>query len=306
MNHTSSHEPAWHPDPLARHEYRFWDGGCWTANVSDHGVVGTDPVTAPAEPQTHAATTIAEAAPVQQHAPPVASEPSLDTDSLLVQPPPFVPSQLPVQDEATEPTGPSAAGIATERLKEANPRRKEKQSVRAEQVATAKAPQIQSNVSAGPPPARPLHGKGVTGRIEVDANFVTIRRKGAVAKMNYGWTRGEKRIPIAAITAVQYKKPGATNGYIQFTISGGNESTRGIIAAISDENSVAFNAFHKKEFEAIRDHIEQTIVARSNPSVVTHTSGPDLATQLRDLAELRDDGIITPKEFDSQKARLLG
>jgi hypothetical protein len=32
----------------------------------------------------------------------------------------------------------------------------------------------------------------------------------------------------------------------------------------------------------------------------------DLVTQLRQLADLKDQGILTQQEFDAQKARLLG
>jgi hypothetical protein len=35
---------GWHPDPTARHEYRYWDGAQWTDDVSDGGVTSTDPV----------------------------------------------------------------------------------------------------------------------------------------------------------------------------------------------------------------------------------------------------------------------
>ncbi|MEY4174139.1 MAG: hypothetical protein RI900_1304 [Actinomycetota bacterium] len=35
---------AWHPDPLRRHQYRYWDGQQWTQHVSDNGVQGVDPV----------------------------------------------------------------------------------------------------------------------------------------------------------------------------------------------------------------------------------------------------------------------
>jgi hypothetical protein len=35
---------AWHPDPLRRHEFRYWDGATWTEHVSDKGVASTDPV----------------------------------------------------------------------------------------------------------------------------------------------------------------------------------------------------------------------------------------------------------------------
>ncbi|MGZ4688438.1 MAG: DUF2510 domain-containing protein [Acidimicrobiia bacterium] len=35
---------GWHPDPGGRHELRYWDGGAWTANVSDAGVTAIDPL----------------------------------------------------------------------------------------------------------------------------------------------------------------------------------------------------------------------------------------------------------------------
>ncbi len=38
---------GWNPDPTGRHEYRYWDGGTWTADVSDNGVASVDPVDAP-------------------------------------------------------------------------------------------------------------------------------------------------------------------------------------------------------------------------------------------------------------------
>jgi hypothetical protein len=34
---------AWHPDPMGRHELRYWNGSAWTADVSDQGVQATDP-----------------------------------------------------------------------------------------------------------------------------------------------------------------------------------------------------------------------------------------------------------------------
>jgi len=38
----------WHPDPTGRHQYRWWDGQQWTDQIADHGVMGVDPVLAPA------------------------------------------------------------------------------------------------------------------------------------------------------------------------------------------------------------------------------------------------------------------
>jgi len=37
--------PAWLPDPIGRHQYRWWDGEKWTHHVADDGVAKSDPVT---------------------------------------------------------------------------------------------------------------------------------------------------------------------------------------------------------------------------------------------------------------------
>ncbi len=35
--------PGWYPDPLGRHEHRYWDGVAWTGHVADRGATGLDP-----------------------------------------------------------------------------------------------------------------------------------------------------------------------------------------------------------------------------------------------------------------------
>ena len=49
---TGTPNPAhnWYPDPMGRHEYRYWDGTTWTEHVSSHGRQSVDPVqSAPAK-----------------------------------------------------------------------------------------------------------------------------------------------------------------------------------------------------------------------------------------------------------------
>ncbi len=46
MTDTGSHGPNWYPDPMGRHEYRWYDGTQWTDQVSSHGRTSTDPLTA--------------------------------------------------------------------------------------------------------------------------------------------------------------------------------------------------------------------------------------------------------------------
>lgn len=34
---------GWYIDPSRRHEYRYWDGKDWTPQVSDRGLIASDP-----------------------------------------------------------------------------------------------------------------------------------------------------------------------------------------------------------------------------------------------------------------------
>jgi hypothetical protein len=37
--------PDWYPDPVKRHQLRYWDGQGWTSHVGDAGAMGEDPLT---------------------------------------------------------------------------------------------------------------------------------------------------------------------------------------------------------------------------------------------------------------------
>jgi Protein of unknown function (DUF4236)/Short C-terminal domain len=53
-------------------------------------------------------------------------------------------------------------------------------------------------------------------------------------------------------------------------------------------------------------HTAHPVTAKRAPVTPRATAAPDLADQLRKLAGLRDDGILTEAEFAAQKAKLLG
>ncbi|MEW5871452.1 MAG: tetratricopeptide repeat protein [Chloroflexota bacterium] len=65
--------------------------------------------------------------------------------------------------------------------------------------------------------------RGVQDLLEVYEDKVAITPKGVLGFLNKG-LKGTKMIPFISITAIQFKKPGMTNGYLQFTLSGGNEN----------------------------------------------------------------------------------
>ncbi|MER7251590.1 DUF4429 domain-containing protein [Kribbella sp. NPDC000426] len=151
--------------------------------------------------------------------------------------------------------------------------------------------------------------KGHNGTVVWDGTFITIRRKGFLARATIG--KGEKRIPVGSVTAVQWKPAGAlVNGFIQFTLGGGNEARSRFGAqtmdAVHDENSVIFVKNQMRAFDALRSEIEQAIAARYAPPVQAAAPASDPLAHLRQLAELHAAGVLSDEEFNAKKVEILG
>lgn len=147
---------------------------------------------------------------------------------------------------------------------------------------------------------------GHGGQVHFDGQYVTITRKGFLARATVG--KGEKRLHISQITAVQWKPAGAfVNGFIQFTVPGGNERRSAFgsqtKSAAQDENSVVFTKQQQSGFEKLRAALDQAIAAQHAPQAAA--SRGSVADELTKLAGLRDQGILSAEEFEQQKARLL-
>lgn len=153
-----------------------------------------------------------------------------------------------------------------------------------------------------------MEAKGTNGTIVFDGHTILIKRTGFNARMFVGG--GEKRIPVASVTAVQWKKAGLAAGFIQFTLAGGIERRskpgRQGNDALHDENSVTFHARQQTAFEPIRAAIDAAIAQQHAPQPAAPAAGGSIADELAKLAALRDQGIITPADFEAAKARILG
>ena len=103
-----------------------------------------------------------------------------------------------------------------------------------------------------------INVKGFGGQITLTEKRVIIERKGMLAKASHG-SKGNKEIPLKNITAVQFKSAGMSNGYIQFSILGGNESTGGVFDAAKDENSVMFTKKQEPMFQEVKRFIDAYI-----------------------------------------------
>ena len=150
------------------------------------------------------------------------------------------------------------------------------------------------------------YAKGVNGQITVLGDWLTIERKGLG---RVGHSKGERRILLASITAVQMRPAGSlANGFIRFTLPGSPDLRGGLKGANTDENAVIFTKKHAAEFEAIREHVELFIAAHHagvRQAGGGGDGGADPMDSIRRLAELRDAGAISGEEFEAKKKEML-
>ena len=143
--------------------------------------------------------------------------------------------------------------------------------------------------------------KGVNGQIQLSGRRITISRKGMMGFMSQG-LKGDKEILISQISAIQFKKAGITNGYIQFTLIGGRESNSGLFGSTKDENSVVFKRKQHAGFDLLRARIS-SIMDSAGQSPQQTSSG---VSEIETLASLMERGLITSAEFEAKKQQLLG
>jgi hypothetical protein len=151
--------------------------------------------------------------------------------------------------------------------------------------------------------------RGQNGTVVLQDKALVIRRGVKGFLLGGGMLRGDKTIPFSSIVAVQLKRAGAVQGYIQFTLLGGPEAKRGWSEALNDENTVSFNFWggNNEKFAELKNIIEgkmhsQTNVVSDNSSSRSFSS----LDELEKLAGLKDRGIITEEEFQQKKKQLLG
>lgn len=115
--------------------------------------------------------------------------------------------------------------------------------------------------------------------------------------------KGQKTFRADDIATIQFKEPGLTVGFIQFTFGGMERAgSKGGKAgdAVRDENAVIFKAAALDDFRRVRDAIES---ARIRPR--GHGATGSVTDELTKLAALRDAGVLTHEEFEAQKRRIL-
>ncbi|GLW73635.1 hypothetical protein Kpho02_59340 [Kitasatospora phosalacinea] len=171
-------------------------------------------------------------------------------------------------------------------------------------TAVAAGPRRGAGTGRSADPGLMIEAKGHNGQVTFDGEYVTITRKGFLARTSVG--KGEKRIHISQIAAVQWKPPGKlVNGFIQFTVPGGIERRSGFgnqtNSAIHDENSVIVMKNQAAAFEELREAVDEAIARQHRPLPTD-----SLADELTKLQQLAESGALSAQEYESAKARILG
>ena len=144
-----------------------------------------------------------------------------------------------------------------------------------------------------------MSAKGLNGQLDLLQDRIRIGRNGFRAFMAHG-LKGDKDISISSVSSIQWKNATwVADGYIQFAFRGGIEAKGGFLQAHSDENSVVFNRKQQAQFQAIRDEVQRRM------SATIGGAGASIADEIKKLAGLRDQGILTTDEFEAKKKQLL-
>jgi hypothetical protein len=120
--------------------------------------------------------------------------------------------------------------------------------------------------------AAELVAHGVNGDIEIGGGWLTIKREGAVAKLNR--LREDKPLALRDITAVELEEPGrVTYGAIRFDFGAPHRRWWsplrwwGLFSNARKQNSVMFRYEQADDFQAIRDRVESYVDVRASRAI---------------------------------------
>jgi hypothetical protein len=150
-----------------------------------------------------------------------------------------------------------------------------------------------------------------------NGHSVTIMRRGLIPMMTHG-SGGTKTIPLRAITAIQHRRCGFFSGYLQLSVAGELETRGGHGGKNAqmgkDENAIIFFFGGNKSFQIMADRLRQALHDAATGVAPAAAHAPAAAgaaaktpiQQLAELGQLRDNGYITPADFEAKKNDLLG
>ena len=315
-------DAAWLPDPTGAHEVRWWDGSAWTAHVSDGPVQGLDPLQVPLPPPVSAAPAVPPPPPTGAGtgSPEAGAAKGSWKDRLKT---------------AAQQAGQQGRQFADQ----AKVKVAEQQAGRLEQWAndpdTLWHGQSRNAATKATGLAKAFY-RITRDRVWIDSGLLGVRSeyvplwaiKDLDVRQNLlqrGKDEGDVVLhledplygvnPTGAFDVMGQSEPGGghTSGQVVLDNIEGPYRVRELLLPLVGE------ARRRKLVERQSQYVHVNPAYGAVPGVAgapappptpapapSAAPVPDLADQLRKLADLRDQGILTDDEFAVQKARLLG
>jgi hypothetical protein len=139
----------------------------------------------------------------------------------------------------------------------------------------------------------PLKTTGQTLWIETDAIVVKY------GVLYYGFL-GTKRIPVKNIKTISWRDLGSViGGFLEFTVLGESAPSPFASPNVQHQNRFIYNATDIDRWFALKEWIE------INMELETSGKSESAADEIRKLADLLKDGLISPDEFEVQKSKVF-
>ena len=135
------------------------------------------------------------------------------------------------------------------------------------------------------------------------AGIVTMGASTLATGLKKKHGQGSEVIPVKNISSVTTEKDGLRYTKVQVVTTGNTIDFRvshGEAPAIKDLLVALMLGNHPTQQQAT------SATPQPAPAPAPSTGGDDRVAKLRELAQLRDDGILTAEEFAAEKARILG
>lgn len=294
-------EAAWLPDPAGVHELRYWDGAQWTEHVSDSGTTGQDPLPSPLPPP-------AAAPPLPPPGPGATAAPAgkLGWKDRLKQ----------VADQ-----GKALADQGKQKLAEQNAKRAEQW---ANDPSTLWWGESKNAATSATGVAKARY-RITKDRVWIESGLLGTRTESvplwAVKDMDVRqavWQRGsDVGDVVLTLEDPTYgtstdmlnlggNVEGTTTGQVVLDNVEGPYAVLDLLAPLISEARSKKTVERQSQYLHVNPGMAAFGAPPAPPATPAAEPAPDLADQLRKLATLRDEGILTDEEFSAQKARLLG
>jgi hypothetical protein len=139
--------------------------------------------------------------------------------------------------------------------------------------------------------------------VELSGETITICKTG-LANMLASGMNGERSISIAGLTAVQLKLGGLWSpGYMLFAYAGSKPFMGGVWDATQDPDSFMFSQDLNERMSDFKKRVDEAMREFRQPG--QGAGHPPLGNQLRELYDLKIQGILSQDEYETAKRKLL-